>query len=402
MLDYNRIRYYCDKSSAISKRLIDDFLLPLCAAEEGTEKKFVGMLDAYQSITQKMPKNWPLWLLSQYIAFDLFHEDGLASKYLNHFQMRRRSAKELDFLKFQIDHPWRFVFCSIEQNPKDCFFEMKDVLAGEEFLLYSPGIAQMEKQIGPISGYFLLISFNGDCWQTYGLNNYFKGIQPFDLLYFAKQLKPDLDFIHEIPALIDANPLPFMMLCVGAEFPLTYHKKDLLIIAKSDFRQEEFELEKFIQDFIIEQKSSVYMLSLKYWQGHPHFCKCFYDMDKKIFSLNAMTDRGYSKLVKVLNNLGYDFPEQPEIRVTMPMFLTAKEVLGGDDEINPYDKLFREEPSPEEKAKLDRINNFLNRLMDAINSGTEYDLGELALLAGIELEIAQELEEKVKLRQSQG
>lgn len=40
MPDFNRMRYNCEKSSAVSKRLIDEFLLHLCAAEEGLDKKF--------------------------------------------------------------------------------------------------------------------------------------------------------------------------------------------------------------------------------------------------------------------------------------------------------------------------------------------------------------------------
>lgn len=66
MPDFNRMRYNCEKFSAVSKRLVDDFLLHLCAAEEGLDKKFAGILADYRNIIQKMPENWPLWLTSQY------------------------------------------------------------------------------------------------------------------------------------------------------------------------------------------------------------------------------------------------------------------------------------------------------------------------------------------------
>jgi hypothetical protein len=395
MADFNRMLYNCEKSSTISNRLVDEFLLPLCAREEGLDKKFAGMLANYPKVILKMPENWPLWLTSQYVVFQIFRKDGLAPKYLNHFQVRRRSAKELDYLKFQIEHPWRFVFCSIEQNPKDCFFEMKDILTGENFLLYSPGIAETEKQQGAMSLYFILIGFNGECWQTYGINAYFKGIQPFDILYFAKQFKPDLVLMNEIPVLIDEDPLPFMMLWVGAELPLSFHKEDMVVIVGSDFKQEEFDAKKFSQDFIVKQKSYVYMFSLKRWHGFPHFCKCFYDIEKKILSLNAMTNRGYAKLVNVLNQAGYDFSKEPDVRVSMAMVSIIKQVLGREVEPNPYEKLFAEKPSPDNNEELARINGFLKILMDALNSGVDYDLRELASLSGIELEMAKEIAEQV-------
>lgn len=395
MPDFNRIRYKCERSVAISDKFVDKFLLPFCDAEEGLNKKFAAMLSGYLNIIQKMPENWPLCLTAQYIAFRLFRSGGLALKYYNHLQVRRRSEKELDYLKFQVEHPWRFGFCFITQIRKGCFFEMKDVLTGEEFLLFSPSIAEIEEQKGPMSLYFLLIGFNGECWQTYGVNNYFKGIQPLDLLYFAKQLRPDLVSLNEIPALIDENPVPFMMLWVGAEFPLTVHKNDPVVAVGSSIKQDEFPGDKLNRDFIIEQKPPVYQFSLKRWHKFPHYCSCYYDAARKIFCLNAMTDRGYAKLVEVLDGLGYQFPREAETRVTMAMFTIAKEVLGRKLEINPYEKIFREKQSPATEAELGKMNSFLKKLSDALNSGVDYDLRELAFLAGIELETAKEMEKQI-------
>ena len=272
---------------------------------------------------------------------------------------------------------------------------MKDISTGENFLLYSPGIAETEKQQGSMSLYFLLIGFNGECWQTYGTLDSFKGIQPFDILYFAKQLKSDLVSMNEIPKLIDEDPLPFMMLWVGAEFPLTFHKEDAIVICNSSYKQENLDLKKFNQNFIMKQKPSVYMFSLKRWHNFPHFCKCFYHKEEKIFSLNAMTDRGYDKLVEVMNQLGFEFPTEPEIRVTPAMLSVVSEVLGREIELNPYEKLFAKESSPEAKTKLEKINVFLKRLMDAQNSGVDYDLQELAFLSGIEYETAKDLVEQI-------
>jgi hypothetical protein len=62
MPDYNRIRFMCEKSSTISNTFVDDFLINLCAKEEGFEEKFARMLADYRDVVQKMPENWPMWL----------------------------------------------------------------------------------------------------------------------------------------------------------------------------------------------------------------------------------------------------------------------------------------------------------------------------------------------------
>ena len=138
------------------------------------------------------------------------------------------------------------------------------------------------------------------------------------------------------------------------------------------------------------------MLSLKYWHGPPHLCKCFYHKETKIFTLNAMTDRGYTKLIEVLNRIGYKFPEKPEIRVTPAMLTIAPKVLKQEINLHPQERLFSEEPSPRVKEEMEKMNVFLKKLMDAENSGMDYDLRELAFLSGIEFETAKQIVEQIE------
>lgn len=395
MRDYNRILSSCEESSTILETLFDDFLLYYCAEKERLDKKFANKLREYRSIIQKMPDRWSLWLTSQYIAHRFFCKNGLVRKYINHPEIKQRSPEEIAYLKFQIEHPWRFSFCSIEQNPAEHFFDMKDVLSGEKFLLYSPGLSQTRRQHGFVPLFFFLIGFNGKCWQTYGPQAYFKGLQPFDLLFFAKQLVPGLNSRHQILDLIEINPLPFMMLWVGGEFPPAFHKNDQVILNRSEYHTEDFNPDKFSKDFIIEKKHPVYMLSLKRWHDFPHFSKCFYNMKKNRLILTSMTCRGYSKLVETLNRSGLELPLEPENRVTMTMISIIKEVLRRDVGINPYEKIFTKKPSHTDPEKLAKINTFIESLMEALNSGRDYDIRELAKLSGIEYETAKQLTEQL-------
>lgn len=394
MPDFQRILYRCEKSSYISDRLVDRFLIPLCAAEEGLEKKFAQQLSEYRHIVNKMPSGWPGWLISQDIAFQLFRENGLARNYLEHSQVRRRSDREQDYLKFQIDHPWRFVFCSVIQRLRDSFLEMTDVLTGEKFLLYSPGIEAQEKQ-GSISMYFLLVGFNGSCWQTYGTIAYLKGIQPFDLDYYAKQVKPDLVSKDQIPELIDQNPLPFMMLWSGGEFPVAFHKDDMVVVARSEFQLDNFTPQDYAKHFVMQEKNSVYRLSLKRWHEFPHYCRCYYSVETKQLTVNAMTKRGYLKLISVLNEYGMKFSDNPQILVTMAMLMTAKEILQRDMEADPYEKLFAVKPAPGADREMERLNQFVGLLMEHINAGREYDIRKLAAQAGIDYENARRIAEQI-------
>jgi hypothetical protein len=100
--------------------------------------------------------------------------------------------------------------------------------------------------------------------------------------------------------------------------------------------------------------------------------------------------------VDTLNQLGEEFPQEPEIRVTPTMGSIVKEVLGREVELNTYERLFVKEPSPGAEAELDKINNFLKQMMDAVNSGKDYDLRELAVSAGIEYETAKQIADNVE------
>ncbi|MFH1760050.1 MAG: hypothetical protein ABIA63_03015 [bacterium] len=107
-----------------------------------------------------------------------------------------------------------------------------------------------------------------------------------------------------------------MMLWRGGSFPVTFHKKDMVVVNQAEYHLDDFDAQDYSNDFNIQNKSHVYMLSLKRWQNHPHFAKMFYHTKRKRLILAAMTHRGYDKLITVLNKTGYNFPLQPDHRAT--------------------------------------------------------------------------------------
>lgn len=271
---------------------------------------------------------------------------------------------------------------------------MKDVLSNELFLLYSPGLTKTINDLGGVSQLcFFLIGFNGECFQTYGSLAYFKGIQPFDVFFFAKQIKPDIVFQNEVQEVIESNPIPFAMLFSGAEIPVAYHKNDMVVFNKSEFHVKEIVLEKYEDDFIVEKKHPIYMLSLKRWPSFPHFAKCFFHAKKNLFIITSMTNRGYDSLILALNKQGNEFPSNPEILATPAMLHIAKQVLNVDVEMSPYEKHFAKKTSPDNQKELDKINIFLKSLVDRLNNKLDYDIAELASKAGIDVENAERIAE---------
>ncbi|MBD3347267.1 MAG: hypothetical protein GF401_19605 [Chitinivibrionales bacterium] len=395
-MNFKKIRSHCKQSSSISESLVDDFLINYCAEHERLNPIMARRLREFREVIQKMPERWPFMIASQYIAHRLFREGGFAQTYLERGLLNDRSEDELSWLAFQTEHPWRFSFFTIKEQPDRDFFVMTDELIGEEILLHSPGIANILDQHGPIQMLLLLVGFNGECWQTYGNLAYFRSMQPFDLLYFARQLGHSADFLNSIPEILAKDPIPFMLLWRGGEIPLAVHGKDLVVFNKSEFHDADFVPEKYAEQFVITKKHPVYRLQLKRWSSHPHFSVCFYHAKRKRLVFTAMTDRGYTKIIEAFETAGNKVPHTPEIRATMAMIFTAKEIFKTEPELVPYEKTFAEPVSPEHQKELDKINSFIRSFLPYHNKKKSFDLHALAEAAGIDDDLAKQVIEHIR------
>lgn len=163
--------------------------------------------------------------------------------------------------------------------------------------------------------WFNLIGFNGYCWQSYGPVVYYKSFEPDDIWFFATELNPDMEEPGELPAVMERDPLPYMLLLLGVAYPLTFHKEDQIL----------------------------YLLA-----EHPHYAQAYFDEHKGLLLFSAMTDRGFDALVKAFNAYGHDFPAEPYLKVNMTMVTTANEILKRKVLLNEYHDLFQVEgPLPD-------------------------------------------------------
>lgn len=143
MKSYSEIRKICEKNSRISERVVDDFLIGYAAGHHNLEKKMNQQFTRYHHVVSRFEKGTVNMLKSQFIAHRIFREEGLIGKLLKLPALQRFRGEERDYLLQQAEVPWRFSFSVIRESPSEDFFRMKDIFSGEEYLLFSPGIAQL-------------------------------------------------------------------------------------------------------------------------------------------------------------------------------------------------------------------------------------------------------------------
>ena len=181
------------------------------------------------------------------------------------------------------------------------------------------------------------------------------------------------------------------MLLSGANIPVTVHQQDQMVQVFAEYSVDEIDTVGLKKSFTSEFSEGVYRFTLKRWGGHPHFSQFYFDENKKRMLFSATTDRGFLNLVKAINQFGYEFSQDPDIRVNMSMLITAGKILKKKLELNPYENLFHVDTPPEDKEFLDRMNTFMRSILPDINTGRTPDIEKHAAAAGVDIETARDL-----------
>ncbi|MEA1878603.1 MAG: hypothetical protein U9N86_17310 [Bacteroidota bacterium] len=390
MKDFEAFRKTCETNSSISETVIDEFILYYATGQYRLDRNMTKAFSAFRHVTNEFEQEWINRLKAQYLTHKIFQSGGLIRKVITHTELKRLNRTEMEFLEHQISHPWRFCFSIILDNPAPDFFLMEDILTGEPFTLFSPGITDTNKD-QKTSLWFNLISFNGACWQSFGPIAAYKSFELDDIFFFATELDRRIESKEDIIRNIDKNPLPYMMLLSGANYPITMHKQDRVVQVYSEFSVSQVDNLAIKKSFTSEFSHDVYKFTLKRWGKHPHFAQFYFDENKKKVLLYASTNRGYLALVKALNQLGFNFSEEPDIRVNMSMLVTAKGILKKEITLNNYDHLFHVDTPPKDQEVLDNLNAFMRMILPDINAGRKPDIEKHAANAGVDIETAREL-----------
>ncbi len=389
MTDYTTLQDKCRNSSEMFSRMVEEFLFRNVVNHKKFTEEVKSRFAPYRHVTAEFKDGWLNMMMMQHLTHGILKKGGLLKGYLKHSAVQRLTGAELDYLQFLAEHPWRFSFSIITGNPTDNFYEMEDVFTDESFLIYSPGIGDILKE-RQVSLWFNLIGFNGGCWQSYGPIAAYQAFTSDDIFFYATELNPRkiIENNEDIMKDVENNPVPYMMLLSGSNYPLIVHKEDVTLQVMADYSMDEINTKGFEKDFTIEYSKNVYRFALKRWSGYPHFSAAFYDESRKVFRLYSMTDRGFSTLVDRLSKLGFDLEPEPEIRLTMAMGMTIHTILKMKILLNDYDSLFKKDEPAEEKENMDRLNHFLSLAIPEINAGRKPDTLSLARKAGVDEETA--------------
>lgn len=384
-LDFAKIESACVKNTTIVRNVLDDVLLYYVAAREKLDKKVDRLLKPHRLSVNALPKSWTGFAKSQYIAHEIFRDEGLLAKIMNHSIIKDFSATETAWLGQQLATPWRYSYATIVSRPARNFFVMFDEFTYEEYLLYSPALTK-DLQGGGVRLCFNLIMYNGSCWQTYGALVSFRGVEKEDILYFNDLLFPETEPAEPEQVMMNVaeNPIPYMLLHLGAENPLVYNKNDQIVYCVAEYDCDELIRENLTKYFQVDYREGVHRLSLEKWNDLPHFANAYFDEDEEVLFMSTFTLKGFHKLADTLIKLGYHVSPEPDFKVNPPFLSVANEIAGYELEgLNPYEELFVEDNGLDPEG-LDRVNDGLATMMDALNNDRETDLMKIARETGMD------------------
>ncbi|HWB92761.1 MAG TPA: hypothetical protein VG605_12945 [Puia sp.] len=389
-MDFAHIRSVCQASTAITKSAIDDLLVPYAAQKEQFPREIALRFGRFGNAIRQLQPGWVNLFKAQYIGHRIFRKGGLIKKYLNHTAVKDLTPKELNYLNDQASVPWRFSFSIITAAPDTDFYQMEDVFSGESFLLYSPSVTKTLAERS-VTLWFNLIGFNGHCWQSFGPVTGFRSFAPDDIFFFATELNPKIETEEELMEDVEANPVPYMLLVTGSNYPATFHGEDEMIQAVGEFPLFNFDSTRFRKDFTVEFVQNVYRMKPGAWAEPPHFAAAYYSEKENTLLLTALTDSGYEALARTLIRHGLNISTDPDIRLHLPMIICIQNILGKELHLNPYEELFNTRPTPGKQAEVDRLNHLLSLALPYINAGQDPDIAALAKEAGVEEETARDL-----------
>jgi len=395
--DFKRLENHCRRHRTISDKVLDQFLMNFIAKRERMDQKMKDLEQKYRHIIRKMPREFFPMMMGEYIIGKTLMPDGLIHNHLNNAQIRSLDQIEQEFLEFQVNHPWRYCFARIAGHPATNFFRLSDAFYEDEFLLYSPGMEAFWAEGRKQDLYFLLIGFNGQCWHTYGVILAMKSFSPDDIYFYGTEVFPEVDSDASLMASVYRDPMPYMMLACGMEYPIMMSGDHVLRHWVAVDEIDRFDTEPLTSYFSIRWNNDMYRISQQEWDGPPHFATAYFNEKSGEFTRYAMTEQGFRELTGRLNQLGLPIGPSEDYSVGLSMVITMEEILKRKVPINEYETWFPEEvENPIPQKDLDRMNRFLNLLLPFFNAGTTPDLNRLARQSGIDPEEARSLYDQLK------
>lgn len=389
---FNKIRALCETHRSIGQRVIDNFILFYVAFKKGLDKKITAEEKKYKHVIRELPSSFFPTVSAQFIVGKAFMKNGMLKHLAKGPFFDGMSREELDYLNVHLQTPWRYVFVRIVGRPERDFFIVRDEILGDELLVYSPGIQKDCENGHEGSLFFLLVGFNGECWQTYGLIAAFRSFDVDDVYLYGTEVfgyvEDDQSFMNSVYE----NPFPYFMLILGQELPIVVGGEHVLKHHVGTCKVPSITTQNLENHFKIQWNKGIYQFTLTPWSRTPHYAAAYYVERDQLLYCYALTGAGYGALVSKLIHCGVPVAPSEEYSVSLNIVRTMESILKRKLVVNPYERNFPD-PNGSKLSDTERaqVNAFLALLLPVFNSGQQPNLLELSQQSGVDLETAQEI-----------
>lgn len=338
------------------------------------------------------------------------------------------SPEAVDTIELWIETPLRWTFFTIRREHEDDLFTITDGLAGEEMLLYSPGLRRMQGMGSSRDcSYLTLLFWNTTCWQTAGMLHYYH-LTAENIVFFCTGLDADLYAEKGLSGIINGHFIDFFRLDNISTLPPTMYRGEPVAMYWKELHLEGVATKKLPGKWdATTGKDSLVHLSYRgpdswltvntpvpsqflrgrttaeFWTADGmKFPELYIDMKTERIGLSALTRSGFDLLTCLLASL---FPQidpfacNPDWTVSVQMQVVYEKIPGFTLPWAalkvPFDESSskRKDSSRDERAEdgsnghsMQATNTLLSEYIASLNTGVPFDAERRCRELGVDIE----------------
>ncbi len=185
-VDFLATEKRCLRASRLIQSL-DPLVMPWVLSQARSLGAFLRLMRRKRDIAERFPEVWHTQSAAQVAMGHLLVYPKRIRRLLHALraQLGEEQARSLEGF---IEVPWRYCPFLVLKNPEPDFFTIQDINSGRKRLLFSPAVRETTRT--GVELFLTLLFDNGSCLQAYGPLHYYRGYQPIDFHYFARQRSP--------------------------------------------------------------------------------------------------------------------------------------------------------------------------------------------------------------------
>lgn len=390
-MDSWELEEYCQRNIELSRRVVDDFLLPLVTKQDKLSSKFTSLKNRYSAQSRFFNAEQDEMFRKFYIASRVFTENGLIGSYMNHRLVKKRDEEEIEYLKRQAETPWRVTVFRVDSRIDRNIFTIRDLFKKESLTLHSSSLEGYAEEIRESRYFISLLEFNGECWQIYGVMNPLPDLSEYDLITYATAIDNSTASLEDVSRVMNRNPYEFLLLLAYFNHESERYGETAMRYNTVQVELESFPHEPFKESAYCDEKDGVYEYLPEEWFGFPHFTVIYYDSNSSLLQIESDTDESLFALKQLFSGMGI---ELPRLHYSFSPLIVEiiNEVFRRDISISYYRRLFMPDRSKSSCAK--QLKRCLKHADVLTKDGVDFTADELAQRYGLSTHIVEEAMEK--------